>query len=123
MTLDAPRMNSSRGSGAGGLGLLILGNGLIGVRVGWWHLRSASRFDPAADVTIQDFLDLKRMKQIREVWLEGADLFAGDEPAFVRDGRAFRFVHVIAPPAYRGNPAALNELKSGIDPSRFTVNR
>jgi hypothetical protein len=121
MTVDAVGAKTSRGSGTGWYILLILVAGMMGAGALARHLRAASRFNPAAEISMEEFLGMKKLGRIREVWLEGSDLNAQAEPDFVRDGESFRFVHAVVPPAYLMQPAGLNELKSGVDPSRFTV--
>jgi hypothetical protein len=72
---------------------------------------------------MEEFLEMKKGKQVREVWLDGSDLYAEAPPDFLREGIPFRFVHVQVPPAYLALPAGSQELMSGVDPSRFHVIR
>lgn len=121
MTLEAAQADPGRGRGTGWLIILILLVGLVGAGFLAWHFRAASKFDDAAEVSIEDFLSMKKMNQVREAWLDRCDLYARVDPDFIRDGRASRFVHLNVPQAYLLQPSAYDELKSGIDPSRFTV--
>ena len=70
---------------------------------------------------MSEYLNLKSEKRVREAWLDREELYAEVDPEFIGDERHFRYVHLIVPLPYLLTPNGMNELQSGIDPSRFTA--
>ena len=103
-------------------GLLLLA-GLIGFWISSLKDKPGNRFRPAANVTLEEFSRLKKVKQIHEAWLDRDDLYARMEPGgYVRDSKVYPFIYVTVPPRYLDSSGIL-ELRSGLDPARFTVLR
>lgn len=94
----------------------LLGPGILAWRVSLW-----ARFSNAAEVSKTGFLGLKKAGQVKEVWLEKNERYVDVAQGFVRDGRSFDRVHAVVSPAYLLMPQGMNELRSGIDPSRLHV--
>lgn len=69
---------------------------------------------------MQEYLKLKEDGHLGKVELEGDDLFAEiSDGSFIRDGRAYQYVHAVVPPAYLVDPKGFAELHSGLAPSQF----
>jgi hypothetical protein len=123
MTSEEPTPGKVRGGKTGWIVALILLAGLFGAGALFLMSTPASRFSPAAMISVQEYFEFKSAKKVRAAWLDKSDLYAEVDPEYVQDAGRFRYVAVIVPPAYLVDPAAFRELQAGIDPSRFTVLR
>jgi hypothetical protein len=93
---------------------------ILAAGAGFWVYRSTVITRNAAEVSIAEYLQLKEEGHIREVRLEGEDLTAEIAGGgFVCDGRSYKHIHCIVPPAYLVDPKGFAELRSGLSPSQF----
>ncbi len=122
MTADEPTPGKGPGGKRGWIVALVVLAGLFGAGTVFLMSTPASRFSPAAMISVREYLELKEAKKVRAAWLDGTDLYVEVDPEYVREAEHFRYVAVVVPPAYRSDPG-LRELQAGIDPSRFTVLR
>ena len=111
MTPDRQDPGKHRSSGTGWVLFLSALLCLIGGGVVWRKTRPDSRFSPAAEVAVSEYLTLKSEKRIREAWLDRDELYAEVDPEFIGDEKRFRYVHLIVPPAYLLTPNGMNELQ------------
>src|SRR5688572_20388852 len=83
-----------------------------------------SSFNPGrmAEVSIQEFLELKKQGSIASVVVEGEELTAEmQKGGFVRDNHSYKKIHAIVPPAYLIEEAGFKQLSEGIQIGRAHV--
>src|SRR5262249_10012172 len=102
--------------GSGWMIALTLTISVLAVAV-WYGWRSFAA-SKVAEISVEDYLRIK--SSLDDVRIEGNDLYGEvSKGAFVVNGKAYKRVHLIIPAAYLTNPEGLEELKSGVEPSRF----
>jgi outer membrane lipoprotein-sorting protein len=70
------------------------------------------------DITVADYLDLKKDGKLREVWLEDRDLRADLLQPFLKDGKKHFKVHVLLSKDLIATEKGIRPLIEGIDPGR-----
>jgi hypothetical protein len=93
---------------------------LVGVPVGWRWAADAMAGRGAANVSFQEFLDLKAAGHIRRVDVTGDDLIAEmNKGAFIRNNTIYRRIRTVVPMRYLKDDKSFQELVSGIEPENF----
>jgi hypothetical protein len=70
------------------------------------------------DITVADYLDLKKDGKLREVWLEDRDLRADLVQPLLKDGKKHVKVHVLLPRDLVATEKGIRPLIEGLDAGR-----
>jgi len=103
-------------------GLVFVG-ALSGAGVLAWRYIPALRFPKAEAIPIEEYLRLKSVGRIREVWILRDELYAEMQPGCVVNFRPCRYVHASIPAGMRIDAKADDALRSGLSPGRFHEDR
>lgn len=101
--------------------LLILLIGAAGAAAAFlWHQRSRDPFRGALAVSPEEFLQCKRQKLLKEVWVYGnGEIVAETTHGFVRGEKAYSRIWTVFLPIQPQDAAALKTLAEGVDPAKF----
>jgi cell division protease FtsH len=89
----------------------------------FWTSKAALVPGRMAEVSIVEFLQEKKAGNIAHVDVEEGELTAEMQKGYIRDGRNYKKIHAVVPPAYLMDEKGFKELSEGIPASEFKYNR
>ncbi|HLF92261.1 MAG TPA: AAA family ATPase, partial [Planctomycetota bacterium] len=84
-----------------------------------WQGKNVVGGGKVVDVSIEEYLELKKSGQVKEVRIEGLDLQARMHNGFVRGDKTYEKIHCTLPPAYIADHKGFKELSEGIPAKDF----
>ncbi len=84
-----------------------------------WQGKNVVGGGKIVDVSVEEYLDLKKSGQVKEVRIEGLDLQARMHHGYVRGDKTYEKIHCTLPPAYITDHKGFKELSEGIGPKDF----
>jgi cell division protease FtsH len=103
--------------------LLLLVLVLVGILLVWGSRTSLGGGAGVAEISVEEFLDLKRQGLVSRVTVEHDELLADMSKGYTRQGRSFKKVKVTLPPAYYLDFQGRAKLTEGIKGEDITDNR
>ena len=115
MSTEGDGAGSRRSTGSSWLVSLTLALSILGVGA-WYGWRSHAR-SKVAEISVEEYLKIKL--ELDEVRIEEDDLYGDLKLGYVVNNKLYKRIHVTLPPVYLTDAKKLDELKSGVDPSKF----
>jgi cell division protease FtsH len=97
--------------------LLVLA--LLALTILWQGKSVVTGGGRTAEVSIEEYLDYKKNKLVKEVTVGNLELEAKMEAGFVRGDRSYEKIHCSFPPAFVNHPDGIKQLSEGLDPKNF----
>src|SRR6516164_7781972 len=97
--------------------LLVLA--LLALTILWQGKSVVTGGGRTAEVSIEEYLDYKKNKLVKEVTVGNLELEAKMEAGFVRGDRSYEKIQCSFPPAFVNHPDGIKQLFEGLDPKNF----
>src|SRR5437867_5647567 len=84
-----------------------------------WQARTVVGGSKTVDVSIEEYLDLKKNDLVAEVWVTGYELEARMKNGYQKNNRNYEKIHCKFPPVFVEGDQSYSKLSSGIKPELF----